>query len=155
MPSSTKLFRLLAEAKRLAKHYYHLTGRPLGVTGEVAEYEAIRLLHLRPVPVRHPGYDAEGKVRNGRREQLQIKGRCFPGKVNAGARMGAIDLSKPWDAILLVPLNSDFDATAIYRAERRAVRAALLAPGSKSRNQRHQLPISKFKAIGRRVWPRA
>jgi len=153
MPNSKKLIRLLAEAKRLAKQYYRLTERPLGVTGEVAEYEAIRLLHLRPAAVRQPGYDAEGKVRNGRRERLQIKGRCFPGKINPGARMGAIDLSKPWDAVLLVLLDSDFDATAIYRAERAAVRAALLAPGSKSRNERSQLPISKFKAIGRCVWP--
>ena len=154
MRNSKKLIRLLADAKRLAKRYYDLTKRPLGVTGEVAEYEAIMLLHLRPAAVREPGYDAEGSVRNGRREQLQIKGRCFPGKINPGARMGAIDLSKPWDAVLLVLLDSEFNATAIYRAERAAVRAALLAPGSKSRNQRHQLPISKFKAIGRRVWPR-
>ncbi len=154
VPNSTKLIRLLAEAKRLAKRYYDLTKRPLGITGEVAEYEAIRLLHLRPAAVREPGYDAEGRVRGARREQLQIKGRCFPGKVNPGARIGAIDLSKPWDAVLLVILNADFDAIAIYRAERPAVQAALLAPGSKSRNERRQLPISKFKAIGRRVWPR-
>jgi hypothetical protein len=155
MRKSKKLIRLLAEAKRLAKRYYDLTKRPLGVTGEVAEYEAIRLMHLRPAAVREPGYDAEGKVRNGRREQLQIKGRCFPGKINPGARMGAIDLSKPWDAVLLVILDSDFDAFAIYRAERAAVRNALLAPGSKARNKRRQLSISKFKAIGHRVWPRA
>jgi len=154
-PNLKKLIRLLSEAKRLAKRYYDLTERPLGVTGEVAEYEAIRHLHLRPAPVRQPGYDAEGKVRNGGRERLQIKGRCFPDKVNPGARMGAIDLSKPWDAVLLVLLDADFDATAIYRAERAAVRAALLAPGSKSRNQRGQLSVSKFKSIGRRVWPRA
>src|SRR6266536_40861 len=113
-----------------------------------------KILRLRPVAVRQTGYDAEGKVRNGRREQLHIKGRCFPGKVNPGARMGAIDLSKPWDAVLLVLLDSEFNATAIYRAERAAVRAALLAPGSKARNQRRQLSISKFKAIGRCRWPR-
>src|SRR6266446_5905299 len=124
--------RLLGEAKRLAKQYYQLTRRPLGVTGEVAEYEAIRLLHLQHAPVRQPGYDAEGQVRNGRRERLQIKGRCLSGKTKPGARIGPIDLSKPWDAVLLVLLDADFNATAIYRAERPVVRAALLAPGKES-----------------------
>lgn len=36
--------RLLKEAKLLAREYYSLTGKPLGVTGEVAEYEAGRIL---------------------------------------------------------------------------------------------------------------
>jgi hypothetical protein len=34
------LLEILADAKRLAKRYREATGRPLGVTGEVAEYEA-------------------------------------------------------------------------------------------------------------------
>jgi hypothetical protein len=42
--SDERLLELLAEAKRLAKEYRALTGRPLGVTGEVAEYEVARLL---------------------------------------------------------------------------------------------------------------
>ena len=154
MATPYKLLRLLREAKRLAKEYYALTGRPLGVTGEVAEYEAVRLLRLRPAQVRQPGYDALGMGANGRMERLQIKGRCIIDNKNQRARMGAIDLTKPWDTVLLVLLNANFDATAIYRAERPAVRAALLAPGSKSRNKRGQLSISMFKAIGRRVWPR-
>src|SRR5438874_1729828 len=39
-----KVLDLLQRAKLLAKEYYQLTGRPLGVTGEIAEYEAVRLL---------------------------------------------------------------------------------------------------------------
>ncbi len=53
-----------------------------------------------------------------------------PGKIIPGAQMGAIDLSKPCDAGLLVLVDSDFDAKAIERAERPAARAALMAPGS-------------------------
>ena len=37
---------LLGEAKRIAKEYQELTGKPLGITGEIAEYEAARLLGL-------------------------------------------------------------------------------------------------------------
>jgi len=149
MPAS--LIRLLAEAKRLARHYYQLTGRPLGITGEIAECEAIRLLRLRPAPVRQPGYDAVG--RGG--ERLQIKGRVIVGQLKGGARLGAIKLKHPWDAVLLVLLDANFAATAIYRAERPDLRLALTRPGSRARIERGQLSISKFKAIGRRVWPRA
>jgi hypothetical protein len=37
---------LLDEAKIIAKKYKHLTGRPLGITGEVGEVEAAILLDL-------------------------------------------------------------------------------------------------------------
>ena len=50
--------KLLKEAKELAREYYGLTGKPLGVTGEVAEYEAARLLGLELTPARQAGYDA-------------------------------------------------------------------------------------------------
>jgi hypothetical protein len=42
---------VIRRAKVLAKKYYALTGRPLGITGEVAEYEASRLLQLALVPM--------------------------------------------------------------------------------------------------------
>ncbi|HEY5085907.1 MAG TPA: hypothetical protein VII66_00985 [Gemmatimonadaceae bacterium] len=155
MSERVLLAALLADIKRVAQRYYQLTGRPLGVTGEVAEMEAVRLLRLRPATVRQPGYDAEGPMREGRRVRFQIKGRCMVDKVKATARLGAIDLSKPWDAVLLVLMDADFATTAIYRAERAAVEAALTAPGSKARNERGQLSISKFRAIGIQVWPRA
>jgi hypothetical protein len=35
---------LIGAAKKIARRYRDLTGRPLGITGEVAEYEACRLL---------------------------------------------------------------------------------------------------------------
>lgn len=154
MAERDQLLDLLADAKSLAKRYYALTGRPLGITGEVAEYEAIRLLHLRPAPVRQPGYDAEGTDASGRSERFQIKGRCIMGRPKLGARVGSIDLTKPWDAVLLVLLDADFEATVILRAERSAVEAALIAPGSRARNERGQMSISKFRSIGRIVWSR-
>ncbi len=40
-----EILEILKEAKVLARRFYRLTGKPLGVTGEVAEYEAaIRLV---------------------------------------------------------------------------------------------------------------
>ena len=56
---------------------------------------------------------------------------------------------------MLVLLDGNFEATAIYEAPRAAVIAALTAPGSKSRNERGALGISKFKSIGFIRWQRS
>jgi hypothetical protein len=149
-----RVLELLHEAKRLAREYYELTGRPLGVTGEVAEYEAVRLLGLELAPVRQSGYDAVR--RNGANAtRIQVKGRCILPGAKPGQRMGRIDLTKEFDSVVLVILNAELNATEIYEATREAVSAALMAPGSRSRNERGALSVSKFKAIGRKLWPSA
>jgi hypothetical protein len=149
--STVHLARLLAAAKGLAKEYYALTGRPLGVTGEVAEYEAVRLLGLELADVRQPGYDAL-RWSGDTCERLQIKGRCVLDASKSGQKIGSIRLRHDWDAVLLVLLDVDFEATAIYEATRDAIHEALTAPGSKARNERGALSISKFKSIGRLIW---
>jgi hypothetical protein len=145
------VMQILAEAKKLAREYRSLTGKPLGVTGEVAEYEAARLLDVTLTPARHAGYDAVG--RDGRR--YQIKGRCLLPGCKPGQRLGRIDVDKEFDAVLLVLLDEHFDATAVYEADRAPVIAALQAPGSRARNQRGALAVSKFRRIGREVWRRS
>jgi hypothetical protein len=75
----------------------------------------------------------------------------FPRRL--GQRVPRIDIAKAFDAVLLVLLDENFDATAIYEAERSAVIETLTAPGSRVRNERGAMAISKFKAIGRKVWP--
>ena len=142
--------KLIATAKQLAKRYRALTGRPIGVTGEVAEYEAARLLGLELATVRQSGYDAIR--RHGKSvARLQVKGRCIVSN-NPGQRLGRIDLTKEWDGVLLVLLDGELEPTAIYEAGRAEIERALVAPGSKARNERGALSVSKFKSIGRRVW---
>lgn len=102
-----RLLDLLREVKQLAREYYELTDKPLGVTAEIAEYEAARLLGLELAPARTPGYDATRKTPGGT-ELLQIKGRCILPNSKAGQRIGKIDLKKQWDAVLLV-LRTDGD----------------------------------------------
>lgn len=61
----SRLAQLLGEVKALAREYYELTdGRSLGVTGQVAEYEAVRLLGVSLAPVRQKGFNA---TRDGQR----------------------------------------------------------------------------------------
>jgi hypothetical protein len=148
----TELAKLIAQAKRLGREYYELTGRPLGVTSEIGEYEAARLLGLTLAQVRQPGYDATRKTRNGV-QRYQIKARCVLPTSKSGQRVGRISLIQEWDAVLLVLLDLDFEATAIYETDRAAITEALMKPGSKSRNERGALSISQFIAIATQVWP--
>lgn len=145
---------LMERAKALAGEYRRRTGRPLGITGEVAEYEACRLLGLRRAPVRQEGFDAVQETANGTR-RLQIKGRVLLPDAKPGQRLSRISLRDEWDAALVVVLTEDFEPVVIYEADRAAISAALTAPGSKSRNQRGQLGLSKFKSIARVAWKRA
>jgi hypothetical protein len=146
-PAPSRLFELLGEVKRLAQEYYQLTGRPLGVTGEVAEYEAARLLDdVELAPPRQSGYDAS-RVAADRTE-----GRSFSTADNRTQRTGSIRLDREWDSVLLVLLDECYETSAIWVADRPVLTDALTAPGSRARNERGQLSVSKFKRIGRPVW---
>ena len=94
--------------KRLAREYYELTEKPLGVTGEIAEYEAARILKVKLSPARQSGYDATRKA-NGKDELLQIKGRRLTPSSKRSQRVGSIDLEKEWDVVLLVLLDEHYD----------------------------------------------
>jgi hypothetical protein len=149
--TGTTLFSLLADVKRLAREYRTLTGKPLGVTGELAEFEAARILGLTLAPPREPGYDAV-ELRDGKERHLQIKGRCLLDPKKPGQRIGSIRLDHECDAVLLVLLDENFDAQAIYEAPWQDVVAALTAPGSRARNERGALAVSKFKSIAQLRW---
>ncbi len=60
-------------AKAVARRYRELTGKPLGITGEIGEVLAARLLKLKLAEARQEGYDAVAP--DGRR--VQIKSRCI------------------------------------------------------------------------------
>jgi len=151
MGGDGRVIQILSDAKRLAQEYRALTGKPLGITGEVAEYEAARILGVELTPARNAGYDAVERV-TGRR--YQIKGRCLLPGCKPGQRLGSIDISKEFDAVLLVLLDADFEATEIFEADRNVVISALSAPGSKARNERGALGVAKFKSIARARWRR-
>lgn len=140
---------ILLAAKDLASRYKKLTGKPLGITGEVAEFNAAKLLRLELAEARKAGYDAIGSDKR----KIQIKGRCLSNNPKPGQRLGSIRLDHDWDSVLLVLMNESFDVIEMWEAFRPEVEAALLAPGSKARNERGALSVSKFKQIGQQVWP--
>lgn len=151
MVTSDEVYQILQDAKQLARRYHHLTGKPLGITGEIAEYEAARILGLELANARQAGFDAT-ELRNGDPHRVQIKGRYMPMSQTRGGRLGSIDLKQPFDAVLLVLLDVNYNAFAIYEAPRAAVEALLTRPGSKARNERGSVGISQFKAISLLRW---
>jgi hypothetical protein len=154
MNNNKQILLLLGKAKKLARKYYELTGKPLGVTGEVAEYEAARILGIQLTPARQAGYDAI-EIIGKFKKKLQIKGRCLQKNPKPGQRLGPIKIDKDWDAVLMVLLDYKFEATEIYEAKRSAIIAALAEPGSKMRNERGALGVSKFKSIGILRWKKS
>ncbi|WCL54110.1 DUF6998 domain-containing protein [Gimibacter soli] len=152
MGDQTEIGKVLAQAKELAAAYYRLTGKPLGVTGEVGEYEAARLLKLDLVEARVPGYDAIGP--DGRRYQVKSRALSAEARKKSGQRLGGIKLEHDWDAVLFVLMDEQLDTIEIWLAERGAVTDAIMRPGSKARNERGALAISKFRQIGSKVWHR-
>ena len=148
-----RIAHILRAVRDLAVEYYEETGKPLGITAEVAEFEAARLLGLKLSQARQEGYDAI-RGEGVRPRRVQIKGRCIPDESKGGQRVGAIKLDKKWDSVVLVLLDREFRPVEIYEARRPAIKRALMAPGSKARNERGALSVSKFKSIGERVWPK-
>jgi hypothetical protein len=141
---------IIGQVIELAIEYHRLTGRPLGVTGEVGEFRAATLLGLRLCDARTAGYDAvspDGKIR------YQVKARVLQdGK--RGGRLSRLDVSKEFDAVLLVLMRENYEVVGIYEASRDAVVSALTLPGSRSRNEKGALSVQQFIKVGRSVWPR-
>ena len=146
---------ILAAVKPLAAEYYRLTGKPLGVTGEVAEFVAAEHLGLELANARTAGYDAirrgpEGPV------YIQIKGRAHGENPNPGQRIGRIKAEGHCDVVLLVLLdNATLEPREMWEAPFSEVLARLAVPGSKARNERGALSVSDFKRLKsvQRVWP--
>lgn len=143
--------RLMAEARRLAAEYRRTTGKTLPISGEIAVNDAVRLLGLQAVGEAGLGYDAlrgEGDAA----QRLQIKARVVFDEIKSAHRIGELKLDRPWDAVLLVLLDQDYEPFAIYEATRAAIEAALddLRP-----NKRGTLTVPRFQRIGEVVWSRA
>jgi len=151
MPDMRNPEDIIADVKPLAVEYHRATGKPLGVTGEIAEAEAAGALGLTLLGARSPGYDAERLI-NDRVECIQIKGRYKRHGKNWG-RVSSINTDKPFDTVMLVLMQGDYDLHEIWEADRADVVARLDAPGSKSRNERRSMGVTQFLSIARRVWP--
>ena len=143
---------ILSEVRALAVEYYQLTRKPLGVTGEIGEFEAAEKMGLELATARTDGYDA---IRHdGPYRLIQINIHWKREELGSSQRVSAIDISKEFDSVMLVLMRGDYEVYEIWEAGRQAVIDRLTAPGSKSRNQRGQMAVSQFKSIANMVWPK-
>ena len=144
---------LKTDAKALAVRYYELTGKPLGITGELAELESAELLGLTLTGARTPGFDAY-RSRNGIQERIQIKGRAVDALDRYRGRCPSIKCGDQFEYVLTVLLDrKTLDVLEIWEASEEAVSARLIAPGSKARNERNSMGLSQFKSIATKIWP--
>jgi hypothetical protein len=151
-PETLRIRAIVAEVKPLAAEYYRLTGKPLGVTGEIAEYLAAQLLNLELAPARTDGYDAIRHDPFGP-ARIQIKGRAFGDGASRSQRMGKIKADAACDIVMLVLMdNASLDPHEIWEAPFSAVAARLALSGSKAR-ERGALSTTEFIRMARRIWP--
>lgn len=142
------LDKLISETRRLAAEYKKVTGKPLpGVSNEIAEYDAARLLNLELVEDRTDGYDAigSGSLTGSR---VQIKARTIFDELKSGHRIGQLKTEKPWDYVALVIMNDAYEPTEIFLAER----AIILKNMDGKQNKRGAMSIAKFKKISQLAW---
>ena len=142
--------KLMKEARNLAAQYRKATGKPLGISSEIAEHDAARLLNLELCHDRSAGVDALG---HGEREgkRVIIKGRAIFDENKSGHRIGQLKLEKEWDSVVLVIMDDDYEPDELYEAER-AVIAEAIEQSSSKRANRGAMTVAKFKAIGKLVW---
>jgi hypothetical protein len=146
--------KLISEARRLAAEFRRTTGKPLpGISGEIAEHDAARLLQLKICDNRTPGYAALG---TGRREgkRIQIKARVIFDEEKSGQRIGQLNLEQAWDSVLLVVMDSAYEPLEIFEAEREDIVDAMDEAGRSNRAKRGAMSVARFKIIARPVWTR-
>jgi len=134
--------QLIGQIVALAVEYRKRFNKNLGITAEIGEYRAAKLLRLTRVEGNiNPGYDAvDGK------KKVQIKTRILKSKAE---RTGNFSDHK-YDYALLVLLSPDYEVLEIYKATEHKVKEAL---EGQSYNK-PSLSISKFISIGQPIYPK-
>lgn len=144
--------KLIGQARQLAAEYRRTMGKPLpGISNEIALHDAIRLLHLNPVEASIGGYDATDPARDGLR--IQIKSRTIFDESKTGQRIGQIKTDQPWDTVVLVLMDEEYEPYEIYEADRGEL-LEYIEQSSSNRAKRGALSIARFKIIGRLAWSR-
>jgi len=143
--------KLVSQARRLAVEYRKATGQPLGISAEIAKQDAVRLLDLELCQRGEGGYDAVGLSGRLKGKRIQIKGRAIFDESKSGQRIGQLKLEQPWDSVVLLIMDENFEPAEIYEADREEIIEALKPGGP---NKRGAMSVAKFKIIGRIAWTR-
>lgn len=129
-----QISKLLNQARHLAQTYKALTGKPLGITGEIGEFEAAKHLGLSLVPARQMGMDAKAiktvtylnglKVHKGDGIEIKTRSLSLDG-LKKTQSVSKLNRRGEWDFLALVLLDETYNAKEIYLAGRKDVLAEL------------------------------
>ncbi|MCG7898966.1 MAG: hypothetical protein JAY99_04895 [Candidatus Thiodiazotropha lotti] len=144
--------KLISQARVLAAEYRRTMGKPLpGISNEIAEFDAIKILQLEPNNTPEGGFNAIDPERDGKR--VQIKSRTIFDESKSGQRIGQLKLDKSWDSVVLVLMDEDYEPYEIYEAEREEI-LEYIEESSSNRAKRGAMSVARFKIIGRLAWTR-
>lgn len=140
---------ILALVKPLAAKFYQVTHKPLGATGEVAEFAVIdKFPDIELAVARTEGFDAKRGE-----EKIQIKGRALGAGNISHHRISRIKQGANCHAVMLVILDQEtLDAREIWEAPYSEVELLLKKEGSEAR-KRGSLSIGEFKKTAKQIWP--
>lgn len=144
---------LMEQARVLASNYRKATGKTLpGVSGELAVYDAMRLLKLIPAP-ENLSYEAIGSEDAGdlHNDKIQIKGRTMFSDSKGSPRIGQIKISQEWDSVVLVLLDDDYKPFEIYEIDRQTLEDNS-AEKSSNRAKRGAMTVARFKKLATLAW---
>lgn len=145
--------KLISEARRIAAEYRRTTGKPLGISAEIACHDACVFLDLE-ANEDSAGYDATGLKGDRKGLHFQIKGRAIFDEKKGGQRLGQIKIEQAWDKILLVLMDENFETTEIYEASRTDILDDIDEAVSTNRNKRGIMSVARFKRLSQLVWSR-
>ncbi|MCU7861596.1 MAG: hypothetical protein KZQ86_17615 [Candidatus Thiodiazotropha sp. (ex Lucinoma kastoroae)] len=144
--------KLIAQARVLAAEYRRTMGKPLpGISNEIAEYDAVKLLNLEARTQGEGGYDAIDPARGDK--HIQIKSRTIFDESKSGQRIGQLKLGRDWDSVVLVLMDEEYEPYEIYEAERDDI-LEYVDKSSSSRAKRGAMSVARFKIIGPLTWTR-
>ncbi|NDE90128.1 MAG: hypothetical protein EB059_03180 [Alphaproteobacteria bacterium] len=139
---------IIERARSVAADYYLTMGRPLGITGEIGEYDAVRLLGMTLAAARTAGYDAVKQDGT----KVQIKTRYLCEDIENRRRVPTIKMTHSWDTTILVLLDKNFNTRAIYEAQRDAISTEISKLSDKAK-ARGAIGLRTFKKIAKQIWP--
>ncbi len=146
--------RLVSEARRLAAEYRRATGKPLpGISGEIAENDAARLLDLELVRDPSVAWDAVGRGRRAGR-RIQIKSRVIFDEHRSDHRIGQVKADREWDSLMLVLMDENYEPVEIYECPRERVLEAIEETKGSSRSRRGAMSVARFRNIAWLAWRR-
>jgi hypothetical protein len=119
MESQIVIDEVFKNIYQLAKKYYKVTGKPLGVVGEVGEFVACKFYGGKLNDPRNAGSDF---TKDGNMYEVKTR-MIYPATASNfwNGATGNINISDEWNFLIVLILNDDFSIHSMYELSRKIV----------------------------------